>query len=244
MVAEEDFDQVLKAENAEFLKDQEIDRILKAFKLDAYAVLDILPGCTTKDIRNIFRKKSLLIHPDKTSNEKAPGNDFHAYSYTDKTEAFDKLKRAESELMDDKQRERIDSAIATARRMLINERKWTVDHPDLTTDEFMYDLRDKTREVLIDDELHRRRKRQLQMAKKVESGQKRKRLTRPRSARSWRTRCGRRQEMRVLAIGENLPGQASVLPEAPPPPPPPPTDGQPLRKKVKKVKKEKIKLLG
>ena len=70
---DEDFDKILKQENAEFIKDTEVDRILKAFKLDAYSVLDILPGCTTKDIRNTFRKKSLLIHPDKTSNERAPG---------------------------------------------------------------------------------------------------------------------------------------------------------------------------
>ena len=71
---EGDIESILKAENAEFIKDQEINRILMAFKLDAYSVLDILPGCTTKDIRNIFRKKSLLIHPDKTTNERAPGN--------------------------------------------------------------------------------------------------------------------------------------------------------------------------
>lgn len=70
---EEDFDKILKSEDAEFMKDEEITRILKAFKLDAYAVLDILPGCTVKDIRNTFRRKSLLIHPDKTTNSKAPG---------------------------------------------------------------------------------------------------------------------------------------------------------------------------
>lgn len=70
---EDDFEKMLKREDIEFMKDEEIERILKAFKLDAYAVLDILPGCTTKDIRNTFRRKSLLIHPDKTSNEKAPG---------------------------------------------------------------------------------------------------------------------------------------------------------------------------
>lgn len=78
---EEDFDRLLKSENAEFLKDEEIVRILRAFKLDAYAVLDILPGCTTKDIRNTFRRKSLLIHPDKTTNPKAPGIAFLPLSF-------------------------------------------------------------------------------------------------------------------------------------------------------------------
>lgn len=66
--------------------------------------------------------------------------------------------------MEDSTRERIDSAIATARRMLIDERKWTVDHPDLQSDQFMLDLRAQTRDVLIEDELTRRRKRALQMA--------------------------------------------------------------------------------
>lgn len=73
---DEDFEKMLKREDLEFIKDTEITRILSAFKLDAYAVLGILPGCTTKDIRNVFRKKSLLIHPDKTKNEKAPGKTF------------------------------------------------------------------------------------------------------------------------------------------------------------------------
>lgn len=78
---DEDFEKMLKREDLEFIKDEEILRILKAFKLDAYAVLDILPGCTTKDIRNTFRKKSLLIHPDKTKNVKAPGKRFVTIRY-------------------------------------------------------------------------------------------------------------------------------------------------------------------
>lgn len=83
---DDDFEKMLKREDVEFIKDEEINRILHAFKLDAYAILDILPGCTTKDIRNTFRKKSLLIHPDKTTNPRAPGKDIprdHLKSSTD-----------------------------------------------------------------------------------------------------------------------------------------------------------------
>lgn len=83
----EEYEKILKKEDAEFakvasypradgekltLQDREIIRILSAFKLDAYAILDVLPGCSTTDIRNVFRRKSLLIHPDKTTNPKAP----------------------------------------------------------------------------------------------------------------------------------------------------------------------------
>jgi DnaJ family protein C protein 8 len=103
------------------------------------------------DIKIQFRKKSLLIHPDKTKNPQAP-------------DAFDRLKKAQAELMDEKKRERLDEAIADARMLLIRERKWTVDHPDLKTPEFAADWREKTKEVLIDNELRRRKQLKAQLA--------------------------------------------------------------------------------
>ena len=98
-----------------------------------------------------FRKKSLLIHPDKTKNPQAP-------------DAFDRLKKAQAELSDDKKRGRLDEAIADARMLLIRERKWTVDNPELKTPEFAADWREKTREVLIDNELRRRKQLKAQLA--------------------------------------------------------------------------------
>ncbi len=59
--------------------------------------------------------------------------------------------------MDEKERERLDEAIADARMLLIRERKWTVDNPELRTVGFAKDWREKTKTVLIDNE-HRRRK--------------------------------------------------------------------------------------
>ncbi|KAI1337397.1 DnaJ domain-containing protein [Xylariaceae sp. FL0016] len=131
-------------------QDAEIDRILKAFRLDAYAVLDLNPGVPESDIKITYRKKSLLIHPDKTKNPQAP-------------EAFDRLKKAQTELMDEKHRERLDEAIADARMLLIRENKWTVDSPEIKTDKFAVDWRIKTREVLIDNELRRKRQMKAQM---------------------------------------------------------------------------------
>ncbi len=123
---------------------------MKAFRLDAYAVLDLQPGVPESDIKITYRKKSLLIHPDKTKNPLAP-------------DAFDRLKKAQTELMDEKHRERLDEAIADARMLLIRENKWTVDSEELKTPEFARKWRDKTREVLIDNEHRRRRQVKAQM---------------------------------------------------------------------------------
>ncbi|KAI2624186.1 DnaJ-domain-containing protein [Hypoxylon sp. NC1633] len=141
---------LLEAESKEFDKDAEIDRILKAFRLDAYAVLDLNPGVPESDIKMTYRKKSLLIHPDKTKNPQAP-------------DAFDRLKKAQTELMDEKHRERLDEAIADARMLLIRENKWNVDSPELKTDSFAKKWREKSREVLIDNEMRRKRQMKAQM---------------------------------------------------------------------------------
>ncbi|KAI9171055.1 molecular chaperone (DnaJ superfamily) [Paramyrothecium foliicola] len=140
----------LELEAKEFNKDAEIDRILKAFRLDAYAVLDLQPGVPDSDIKNTYRKKSLLIHPDKTKNPLAP-------------DAFDRLKKAQTELMDEKHRTRLDEAIADARELLIRENKWTVDSPELKTEDFAKKWREKSKEVLIDNEHRRRRQMKAQM---------------------------------------------------------------------------------
>lgn len=141
----------LDREAHEYVKDAEIARILNAFKLDAYAILDLQPGVTETDIKKTFRSKSLLIHPDKTKNPQAP-------------DAFDRLKKAQAELSDEKKRERLDEAIADARMLLIRERKWTVDTPELKEEAFKRDWREKSKEVLIENELRRRKQLKVQMA--------------------------------------------------------------------------------
>jgi len=150
--ADDDIDalEALESEEKEFNKDAEIDRILKAFRLDAYAVLDLQPGVPESDIKKCYRTKSLLIHPDKTTNPQAP-------------DAFDRLKKAQTELMDEKHRERLDEAIADARMLLIRENKWTVDSEELKTEQFAQDWREKTKLVLIDNEHRRRRQVKAQM---------------------------------------------------------------------------------
>jgi DnaJ homolog subfamily C member 8 len=116
----------------------------------SYAVLGLKPGVPESDIKNTYRKKSLLIHPDKTKNPLAP-------------DAFDRLKKAQTELMDEKHRQTLDEAIADARMLLIRENKWTVDSPELKTAEFERQWADKTKMVLIDNEQRRRRQLKAQM---------------------------------------------------------------------------------
>lgn len=148
-------------------QDAEIDRILKAFRLDAwahifpvllayfliitsYAVLDLRPGVPESDIKKCYRVKSLLIHPDKTRNKLAP-------------EAFDRLKKAQMELLDEKHRTALDEASADARMLLIREKQWTVDNPGLKLESFEKEWKEKTKMVLIDNEHRRRRQIKAQM---------------------------------------------------------------------------------
>ena len=123
---------------------------MRADKKSSYAVLDLQPGVPESDIKKCYRVKSLLIHPDKTKNPLAP-------------DAFDRLKKAQTELMDEKHRERLDEAIADARMLLIRENKWTIDSEELKTAQFAKDWREKTKMVLIDNEHRRRRQVKAQM---------------------------------------------------------------------------------
>lgn len=66
-----DIDKYLATEATQLQKDQEIERILSAFKLNPFDILDLPPICNEKDIKNAYRRKSLLIHPDKTKHPKA-----------------------------------------------------------------------------------------------------------------------------------------------------------------------------
>ncbi|OAP64878.1 hypothetical protein AYL99_00850 [Fonsecaea erecta] len=141
---------VLEKEAKEYDKDAEIDRILNAFKLDAYAVLDLQPGVPESDIKIVYRKKSLLIHPDKTKNPQAP-------------EAFDRLKKAQTALLDESQRQHLDECIADARQLLIRQHKYTVDSEELKTEEFKQEWRRKTVEVLVEAEARRRRQMKARM---------------------------------------------------------------------------------
>ena len=135
-----------------------------------YAVLDLQPGVTESDIKVQYRKKSLLIHPDKTKNPAAP-------------DAFDRLKKAHSTLMEEKSRTYLDECIADARRLLIREHKYTLDSPELK------------RRVGED-------KPRLSYRRKVVKGVKKRRKLKKENESVIRIRHGRTVAMSVSAAGE------------------------------------------
>ena len=123
---------------------------MNAFLLDPYSVLDTNSGVPPDEIKKIYRKKSLLIHPDKTKNPRAP-------------DAFDRLKKAEAELMDDKKREALDTLISAARRAVIKDNKIDENSDYVLSQPFRDLVREKTKQFLIEDELRRRKAKKLQM---------------------------------------------------------------------------------
>ncbi|AOA62649.1 hypothetical protein PP7435_CHR2-1153 [Komagataella phaffii CBS 7435] len=150
---------LLQKEENELTREKEIGRILSTFKLDSYAILDLKPGCSPEDIRKTFRKKSLLIHPDKTPNKRAP-------------DAFDTLKKAHANLVDDSIREQLDSSYAEARRLLIRERKWNIDDARLNSSSFLVDWREKIKELLLEEELLKRLEKKRKMEEEGQVQQK------------------------------------------------------------------------
>jgi DnaJ family protein C protein 8 len=111
------------------------------------------------DIKKTYRTKSLLIHPDKTPNPNAP-------------DAFDRLKKAQTVLLDDKLREELDESIADARMLLMREKKLTADDEETRSLEFAKEWRDKTTWVIRDNEL--RKQRQLKAHLREEGRQQKK----------------------------------------------------------------------
>ncbi|KAL7423698.1 DnaJ subfamily C member 8 [Cryptotrichosporon argae] len=125
----------------------EVERILAAFKLNPYDILDLPWTATESEIKKAYRKKSLLIHPDKFKHEHGE-------------EAFDYLKKAESQLSE--KRAEIDMKIKHARSLLLKSILGDTVPANITDDDpklanlkppFEAQLRAKTKAVLIEDEM-------------------------------------------------------------------------------------------
>lgn len=52
-------------------RDNEVERILRAFKLNPYEQLGVRFDATDDDIKKTYRKKSLMVHPDKCKHPNA-----------------------------------------------------------------------------------------------------------------------------------------------------------------------------
>ncbi|KAI0331922.1 DnaJ-domain-containing protein [Cubamyces sp. BRFM 1775] len=149
-VAVEDIEKLLSREATAFQREMEVERILKAFKLNPYEILDIDQEATTEEIKKKYRQLSLFIHPDKTSHPRAP-------------DAFDLLKKAESDLSDKTKREELDAVISQARAILLKAQNLPLntrdDDPRLKelTPPWRQQFLAKAKELLIDEEVRRRK---------------------------------------------------------------------------------------
>ncbi|GFZ43323.1 hypothetical protein JCM24511_01043 [Saitozyma sp. JCM 24511] len=153
-------DSVLSRNANDLAKQLEVERIMKAFKLNPYDILDLPFGASEADVKKQFRKKSLLIHPDKYKHEQGH-------------EAFDFMKKAEGQLSEPSKRAEIDAIMTHSRTLVLKSILGTGystgiadTDPRLAnlTPPFDLQIRAKAKEVLIEDELSRRRKQKLTFA--------------------------------------------------------------------------------
>ncbi|EOR04646.1 hypothetical protein E3P92_01061 [Wallemia ichthyophaga] len=152
-----EIDKEVSREAQRINQELEIERILKSFKLNPFEVLDIDYGVDDKTIKAIYRKKSLLIHPDKVKHERA-------------VEAFDLLKKAEAVLSTPEKRYKIDCVVSDARMFLIKDLKLPLgvhdDHPSIKElhPPFKLQVKEKMKHLMVEDELRRRRAIKTQLA--------------------------------------------------------------------------------
>ncbi|KDN52159.1 DnaJ-domain-containing protein [Tilletiaria anomala UBC 951] len=172
-----EMERFLARERNSFWQELEIERVLAAFKLNPYEIMDVAMEADDKEITKAYRRKSLLIHPDKVKHAGA-------------VEAFDLLKKASTVLLDEAKRKALDETVMEARVLVLRDLSLPADIS--TEDErirnqvgqgkFQEMVRARTKDVMIGDELRRRKAVRLQHAaegaeqrKKEEAATERKR---------------------------------------------------------------------
>ncbi|KAI9604645.1 hypothetical protein KEM48_002400 [Puccinia striiformis f. sp. tritici PST-130] len=118
----QEIDNILKGEESLLTREQEVERVIAAFKLNPYEILELdmtnPSSITDSVIRKAYRQKSLLIHPDKLSHPRG-------------VEAFDLLKKSEGFLLDPEKRKGLDETIKDARMLTLRR----LNLPDSTPDD-------------------------------------------------------------------------------------------------------------
>ncbi|CCO30816.1 J domain-containing protein spf31 [Rhizoctonia solani AG-1 IB] len=141
----DELDKLLSREASAFQRDVEVDRILKAFKLSPYEILGLDTTCTPADIKKRYRHLSLFIHPDKATHPRA-------------TDAFDLLKKAEADLMDQTKRDELDAVMLEARAQTLKANSLPTGINDTDSrvlalvPSFKEQIRARAKDILIDEE--------------------------------------------------------------------------------------------
>lgn len=166
-------DRLLSIESTAFFRELEIDRILSSFKLNPYDVLEVSMEADTKELNKVYRKKSLLIHPDKVrrgtsgddDDDGAAGSSNKKSLYERAVEAFDLLKKASTHLLDEEKRKTLDETVISARFLVLKEQFNLPTTTDPKTSPILQScqppfeerVRAQTKELMIDDELRKRK---------------------------------------------------------------------------------------
>lgn len=90
-------------------RDNEVNRILSAFKLNPFEQMGVPFDADLELINRTFRKTSLLVHPDKCKHPKAK-------------DAFDALKQAQQTLLHDETRQELLRQLEIARQVVRQQR--------------------------------------------------------------------------------------------------------------------------
>ncbi|QRV89497.1 DnaJ domain protein [Ceratobasidium sp. AG-Ba] len=145
-----DLDKLLAREATAFQRDVEVERILKAFKLNPYDLLGLDVGATQADIKKRYRHLSLFIHPDKATHPRA-------------TDAFDLLKKAEADLSDQTKRDGLDAVMLEARAQVLKANSLPIGINDTDprvlalVPSFRDQVKATAKDIFIDEEVRRRK---------------------------------------------------------------------------------------
>ncbi|OLY81307.1 DnaJ-like protein [Smittium mucronatum] len=101
-------DNFFKSAITQINRSAEVERILKMPKIDPFSILEVDTTCDDDLIKKAYRHKSRLVHPDKTQHPKA-------------VEAFDILKQAQDQLLDQDNRRFLLKIMSDAESILRKE---------------------------------------------------------------------------------------------------------------------------
>lgn len=96
-------------------RENEVNRILGAFKLNPFEQLGVKFTVTPEDVRRAYRKASLMVHPDKCKHARAK-------------DAFEILGEAQKLLLDEERRENVLFLLAHARDEVLAEWRKAAKH--------------------------------------------------------------------------------------------------------------------
>ncbi|PKI82749.1 hypothetical protein MVES_003151 [Malassezia vespertilionis] len=147
-----------------------------AFRMNPYDVLDVTYEANEKDIQRVFRKKSLLLHPDKVTDDVERAK-----------EAFELLKDAASLLQDETKRQRLDETVRSARSLALKELGLSMRMDQLEIEKeqapggklhdivpsFSDRIKRCTKQLMLDDELEKRRSIRLKQEAEFEARRQR-----------------------------------------------------------------------